>query len=63
MTRIMSKIAPLNPLGRDRFEDNILTLRNYSFISVNIDKTTFEIHGLVQLAMREWLSAHRQLER
>jgi hypothetical protein len=49
--------------GDDGFEDDILTLRNYSFISVNADKTTFEMHRLVQIAMREWLSAHGELER
>jgi hypothetical protein len=47
----------------DRFEDDILTLRNYSFISVNADKITFSMHGLVQLATRKWLDAHTQLER
>jgi hypothetical protein len=36
----------------DGFEEDILTLRNYSFISINADKTTFEMHGLVQLATR-----------
>jgi hypothetical protein len=50
-------------ISDDGFEDNILTLRNYSFISANADKTTFEIHRLVQLATRTWLSAHAQLER
>lgn len=45
----------------DEFEDDILTLRNYSFISVSTDQT-FEMHGLVQLAMRKWLDAHGQLE-
>jgi hypothetical protein len=34
----------------DEFKDNILILRNYSFIFVNIDKTTFKMHQLVQLA-------------
>ena len=47
----------------DRFEDDILTLRNYSFISINTDGTTFEMHGLVQLATRKWLEAHGQQER
>ena len=47
----------------DGFEDDILTLRNYSFISVNADNITFEMHGLVQLATREWLDTHAQLER
>jgi hypothetical protein len=48
--------------GNDEFEDDILSLRNYSFISVNADRITLEMHGLVQLAMRKWLEAHGQLE-
>lgn len=47
----------------DGFEDDLLTLRNYSFISVNMDGITFEMHGLVQLATREWLRASKQQER
>jgi tetratricopeptide (TPR) repeat protein len=47
----------------DEFEEDVLTLRNYSFISVNVDTITFEMHGLVQLSMRKWLEAHEQLER
>jgi membrane-associated HD superfamily phosphohydrolase len=39
--------------GDDEFEDDILALRNYSFISMNTDRTTFEKHRLVQLATRE----------
>jgi hypothetical protein len=40
-------------IGDDVFEDDILTLRNYSFILANADNTTFEMHGLVQLATRQ----------
>ena len=47
---------------KDEFEEDVLTLRNYSFITVNADATTFEMHGLVQLSMRKWLEAHGQLE-
>jgi tetratricopeptide (TPR) repeat protein len=47
----------------DRFEDDILALRNYSFIFVNADSTTFEMHGLVQLATRKWLDVNGRLER
>jgi tetratricopeptide (TPR) repeat protein len=47
----------------DEFEDDILMLKNYSFIFVNIDKTSFGMHRLVQLATQKWLEAHRQLER
>ena len=47
----------------DGLEDDILALRNYSFISVNSDGTTFEMHGLVQLATRKWLESHGQQEK
>ena len=46
----------------DGFEDDILTLRNYSFISLTTDIATFEMHGLVQLATRKWLEGPGQLE-
>lgn len=46
----------------DEFETNILTLRDYSFITVSVDGTIFEMHGLVQLAIRKWLEARGQLE-
>ena len=46
----------------DGFEDDILALRNYSFISLTTDATTFEMHGLVQLATRKWLEGQGQLE-
>ncbi|MCJ1268442.1 hypothetical protein MMC22_008330 [Lobaria immixta] len=45
------------------FEADIHTLRDYSFITTSKDGTTFEMHGLVQLAARKWLEAHDQLER
>jgi hypothetical protein len=47
----------------DEFEDDVLTLRNYSFISINTDGTNFGMHGLVQLATRRWLEIHGQRER
>jgi hypothetical protein len=50
-------------LGENRFEDDILILKNYSFISVNADNTTFEMHRLVQLAMQTWLASHSRVER
>ena len=45
----------------DRFEDDVQTLRDYSFLSVGTDRT-FEMHALVQLATRKWLEANRKLE-
>lgn len=47
----------------DKFEDDILVLRDYSFISISADGVNFEMHRLVQLAMQEWLKAHGQLEK
>lgn len=41
----------------DSFESDIVTLRNYDFISVNEDGATFEMHRLVQLATITWLKA------
>jgi hypothetical protein len=46
----------------DGFEEDILMLRNYSFIVLTTDQTTFDMHGLVQLAARKWLEVHGQLE-
>lgn len=45
------------------FEDDITTLRDFSFISINRDGTLFTMHRLVQLTVRVWLKADRQLER
>ena len=45
----------------DGFEDDVQILRNYSLISIDTDRT-FEMHALVQLAMRKWLEANELLE-
>jgi hypothetical protein len=37
----------------DRFEDDICTLRNFSFITANADAASFRMHRLVQLAMQK----------
>ena len=47
----------------NEFEEDVLMLRNCSFIVVNMDTTAFEMHGLVQLATRKWLNANGQLDR
>ncbi|PQE15085.1 hypothetical protein CJF31_00007170 [Rutstroemia sp. NJR-2017a BVV2] len=49
--------------GDDDFEEDIVVLRDYSFISANNDQKTFEMHRLVQLATRKWLEAHNEEER
>ena len=46
----------------DKFEDDILVLRDYSFV-FSTNNTTLEMHRLVQLATRKWLETHGQLER
>jgi hypothetical protein len=45
------------------FDKDVLALRDYLFISNNMDGTTFKMHSLVQLATREWLKASGQQER
>lgn len=51
-------------VGRtDEFEDDLLILRNYAFISVSEVPSKFEMHALVQLATRTWLEINGQLER
>ena len=45
----------------DGFDDDVQTLRDYSFLSVGTDRT-FEIYALVQLATRKWLEANGKLE-
>ena len=47
----------------DGFEEDVMTLRSYSFISVNADQITFKMHRLVKLATQAWLVSHTQLER
>ncbi|CAI9636435.1 unnamed protein product [Alternaria burnsii] len=45
------------------FEDDVLALRDYSFVAVTRDASTFEMHSLVQLATRTWLESEGQLDR
>jgi tetratricopeptide (TPR) repeat protein len=47
----------------DEFEDDVLALRDYSFIAVTRDASTFEMHSLVQLATRVWLENEGQFEK
>ncbi|PVI00780.1 TPR-like protein [Periconia macrospinosa] len=49
--------------GDDKFEDDVVTLRNFCFISVERDSGNFRMHALVQLATRQWLKVHNQLEK
>ena len=46
----------------DLFEEDIQILRDYSFITVNMDLSTFEMHSLVQLSTRTWLETKNQLD-
>jgi hypothetical protein len=39
----------------DGFDEAVTMLKSFYFISINQDKCTFEMHALVQLAMRESL--------
>lgn len=54
--------ASQSSAGEDGFEDDIQTLRDYSFVSANADGASFEMHRLVQLATRTWLQIHNEVE-
>jgi hypothetical protein len=45
------------------FEDDVSTLRDYSFLTITRNANTFEMHSLVQLAMRKWLENQSQLDK
>jgi tetratricopeptide (TPR) repeat protein len=45
------------------FNNDVRALRDLCFVSVNTDGATFEMHSLVQLATRRWLTANGKLER
>ncbi|KAF2742021.1 hypothetical protein M011DRAFT_522455 [Sporormia fimetaria CBS 119925] len=47
----------------DAFEEDVSTLRDYSFISVTTKRSGFQMHTLVQLATRKWLEVHGQREK
>ncbi|KAH9879735.1 hypothetical protein IAQ61_001554 [Plenodomus lingam] len=47
----------------DGFEDDVLALRDYSFITVTRDANMFQMHSLVQLATRTWLDNEKQLDK
>jgi tetratricopeptide (TPR) repeat protein len=47
----------------DTLEDDVVALRDFCFISCEKSGTSFEMHALVQLAMRKWLEANSKLER
>ncbi|EPS32151.1 hypothetical protein PDE_07111 [Penicillium oxalicum 114-2] len=49
--------------GSPELEDDVTTLRNYSFISVSENGTSFDMHRLVQLTTRAWLKSHGETER
>ncbi|KAF3396282.1 hypothetical protein F1880_006840 [Penicillium rolfsii] len=48
--------------GGPEFEDDVTTLRNYSFISVSEHGTSLAMHRLVQLTTRAWLKSHGETE-
>jgi hypothetical protein len=48
--------------SEDTFEDDVVALRNFCFISNETGGMSFEMHALVQLATRVWLKANNKLE-
>jgi tetratricopeptide (TPR) repeat protein len=47
----------------EEHEKDIVVLRNYNLVSCTTDRTTLEMHRLVQLATKKWLKAARQFDR
>ena len=45
----------------DGFEDDILMLRDYSFVTATTDEKMFEMHSLVQMATKKWLELGDQV--
>jgi tetratricopeptide (TPR) repeat protein len=45
------------------FDDDVLTLRDYSLITVTKNANTFEMHNLIQLATRKWLENHGEVDK
>jgi tetratricopeptide (TPR) repeat protein len=48
--------------GSDSFDEDLLILQHYSFISRTSNPSTFEMHRLVQLATQGWLESHKSLK-
>jgi hypothetical protein len=47
----------------DLFKKAVERLRSYSFVSIGEKRGTLEIHRLVQLATRKWLTMHHEEEK
>ncbi|KAL8364681.1 hypothetical protein RB595_003793 [Gaeumannomyces hyphopodioides] len=43
--------------ANDGFKDDVAILRNFCFVSISENASALEMHGLVQLSMRQWLEA------
>ena len=48
---------------RVNFENDVVALRDLCLISIGTDSAIFEMHSLVQLAIRTWLTTNGKLER
>lgn len=46
-----------NYSANDNFETDVITLRNFSFITADEDEVRFGMHRLVQVATLQWLRA------
>lgn len=42
----------------EEFQEDLQRLRDYSLTSISVYQTTFDMHGLIQLATRDWLKSH-----
>ncbi|KAK5110700.1 hypothetical protein LTR85_000743 [Meristemomyces frigidus] len=53
----MSAVDAVGDDYDDAFDKDLRMLEGYSFVSLTIDPSTFEMHRLVQVATRKWLKS------
>jgi tetratricopeptide (TPR) repeat protein len=54
--------VPPNKLLPQDFEEDLLTLRDFSMIKLNRDRNKFSMHPMVQFTTMKWLVLHKQLD-
>ncbi|KAH7116971.1 hypothetical protein B0J11DRAFT_105872 [Dendryphion nanum] len=58
-----TKKTPYGPNDEEIFRNDVLMLKDYSFITPTKNSDTFEMHSLVQLATQVWLEEQNKVEK
>jgi tetratricopeptide (TPR) repeat protein len=61
MDKKQADVLPNKLLPQD-FEEDLLTLRDFSMIKLNRDRNKFSMHPMVQFTTMKWLVLHKQLD-